>query len=250
MPRGGRSGRSDDDRRAGAGRVRRCRTTAVLARTHRASGIEKTPVRGPVEVTRLGLTGDEQGDRKHHGGPDKAVLLYPSEHYQAWAQRLGRLTPPAFGENLTISGVLESDVVLGSIYTIGTALLQVSQPRRPCYKLAAHHGIADMAVMTQRTGRTGFYCRVLRPGHVEASDTLDLLFRPRHGITAAEVHRVLNVDRADRAAAQRLLDQPEVLPASWVALLRKRLDGQVDDQTERLQGPASAGPMETTADRT
>lgn len=200
-----------------------------------ASGIAKTPVQVPVEVTRLGLSGDEQGDRKHHGGPNKAVLLYPNEHYSAW----DGLAAPAFGENLTIAGILERDAVLGAVYAVGTAVLAVTQPRRPCYKLAAHHGIADMAVQTQRTGRTGFYCAVVRPGRVAAGDRLDLVFRPRHGITAAEAHRVLNVDRADLAAARRLLDHPDVLPASWVRLLRTRLDGHLDDQSERLHGRAA-----------
>ncbi|MFT7836735.1 MOSC domain-containing protein [Saccharothrix sp. BKS2] len=203
-----------------------------------ASGIRKAPVPGPVEVTGLGLAGDEQGDRKHHGGPDKAVLVHPHEHYPAWARELGDLTPPAFGENLTTSGVLEGDAVLGSVYAVGTALLQVTQPRRPCFRLAAHHGVEDLAVLTQRSGRTGFYCRVLRPGRVAAEDLVELVHRPRHGITAAEVHRVLNVDRADRTAARALLDHPGVLPAPWVALLRRRLDGQLDDQTDRLHGPA------------
>ncbi|MFD7659584.1 MOSC domain-containing protein [Actinosynnema sp. NPDC059797] len=207
-----------------------------------ASGIAKVPVEGPVEVTRLGLAGDEQGDRKRHGGPDKAVLVYPGEHYRAWAPRLGDLTAPAFGENLTTSGVLEGDVVLGSVYAVGTAVLQVTQPRRPCFRLAAHHGVEDLAVLTQRSGRTGFYCRVLTPGHVTAGDRLDLLSRPGHGITAAEVHRVLNVDRADRAAARRLLDHPDVLPASWATLLGKRLDGHLDDQAERLHGRAGDTP--------
>jgi MOSC domain-containing protein YiiM len=147
------------------------------------SGIRKTPVAGPVEVAELGLTGDEQGDRKRHGGPDKAVLLYPSEHDDAWAQRVGPLTRPAFGENLTVSGILESDAVLGSVYVIGTVVLQV----------------------TQHSGRTGFYCRVLRPGHLRAGDRIDRPFRPGHGITAAEAHRVLNVDRVPRAGTELLL---------------------------------------------
>ncbi|RKT54293.1 MOSC domain-containing protein [Saccharothrix australiensis] len=205
------------------------------------SGIGKRPVDGPVEVTRLGLAGDEQGDRKHHGGPDKAVLVYPDEHYREWARQLGELDRPAFGENLTTTGISEGDAVLGSVYAVGTAVLQVSRPRRPCYRLAAHHGVEDMAVRTQRSGRTGFYCRVLTPGHVAAGDRLEPLHVPRHGITAAEVHRVLNVDRADLAAARRLLDHAEVLPASWVAVLRTRLDGRLDDQGARLHGPAGPG---------
>ncbi|WP_406640242.1 MOSC domain-containing protein [Amycolatopsis sp. WGS_07] len=200
------------------------------------SAIRKTPVRGPIDVGPLGLAHDEQGDRKHHGGPDKAVLLYPGEHYQSWAEVLGDAALPAFGENLTTAGILEDNVVVGSIYLAGTVELQVTQPRRPCYRIAAHHGIPDLAVQTQRTGRTGIYCRVVRPGQLTAGDRLDLVFRPAHGITVAEVHRVVNVDRTDRAAAEHLLNHPDVLPASWAALLRKRLDGQLDDQSTRLHG--------------
>lgn len=200
------------------------------------SGIQKTPVRGPVDVGPLGLAHDEQGDRKHHGGPDKAVLLYPGEHYQAWAGALGSVDPPAFGENLTTAEILEDNVVVGSIYLVGTVALQVTQPRRPCYRLAAHHGLPDLAVQIQRTGRTGIYCRVARSGRLTAGDRLDLVLRPAHGITVAEVHRVLNIDRTDRAAAEHLLNHPEVLPASWATLLRKRLDGHLDDQSTRLYG--------------
>ncbi|GHH29624.1 molybdenum cofactor sulfurase [Lentzea cavernae] len=191
---------------------------------------------GPVEVGAPGLAGDEQGDRENHGGPDKAVLLYPGEHYAAWAQEVGELATPAFGENLTTSGLLESDVVLGSVYSVGSVLLQVTQPRRPCYKLAAHHGIKDMAVRTQSTGRTGFYCRVLQPGSLAAGDALELTTRPSHGITAAEVHRVLNVDRGDEIAVRRLLRHAYVLPESWAKLLRRRVDGDLEDQAARLGG--------------
>ncbi|MGI5132868.1 MOSC domain-containing protein [Pseudonocardia sp. CA-107938] len=200
------------------------------------SGIRKAPVDGPVDVTPLGLAGDEQGDRKHHGGPGRAVLLYPAEHYAAWAPLLGPLVWPAFGENLTTTGLLESDVVLGSVYTVGTVVLQTTQPRRPCHRLAAHHRVDDLAVHMQRTGRTGFYGRVLGAGHVEAGDRIALVQRPRHGITAAEAHRVLNVDRDDLPAARYLLDHADVLPDSWAALLRRRLDGHLDDQIARLHG--------------
>ncbi|WP_410793205.1 MOSC domain-containing protein [Kribbella sp. C-35] len=162
------------------------------------SGIRKTPVDGPVEVTPLGLVGDEQGDRKHHGGPDKAVLLYPAEHYAAWVPLLGPLAQPAFGENLTTTGLLESDVVVRSIYAIGTVVLQVTQPRRPCYRLAAHHDVEDLAVRTQRSGRTGFYCRVLSPGHLAAGDPIELRMRPQHGPTVAEALRARSDNRDSR----------------------------------------------------
>jgi MOSC domain-containing protein YiiM len=201
-----------------------------------ATAIGKTPVRGPVQVGTSGLAGDEQGDREHHGGPGKAVLVYPVEHYRTWAEEVGDLARPAFGENLTTRGLLEADTVIGSVYAVGTAVLQVTQPRRPCYKIAAHHGIEDMSVRTQRTGRTGFYCRVLLPGSLAAGDDVDLLHRPEHGITVAEVHRVVNVDRDDRDAARRLLEHPELLPSSWIGLLEKRLTGHLDDQVERLHG--------------
>jgi MOSC domain-containing protein YiiM len=200
------------------------------------TAIAKSPTADRVEVGPLGLAGDEQGDRDNHGGPDKAVLLYPGEHYAAWADEVGELTTPAFGENLTTSGLLEGDAVIGAVYAVGTVLLQVSQPRRPCYKLAAHHGIEDMAVRTQRTGRTGFYCRVLQPGHLVRGDRLVLTSRPSHGITAAEVHRVVNLDRGDEAAARHLLRHAEVLPVSWAKVLDRRLGGRLDDQAARLHG--------------
>ncbi|KOV83325.1 MOSC domain-containing protein [Nocardia sp. NRRL S-836] len=201
-----------------------------------ATGIAKSPTAQPVAVGPLGLAGDEQGDRDNHGGPNKAVLLYPGEHYAAWAGEIGELATPAFGENLTTSGLLESDVVLGAVYAVGSVLLQVSQPRRPCYKLAAHHGIDDLAVRTQRSGRTGFYCRVLRPGRLVRGDRLVLADRPAHGITAAEVHRVVNLDRGDLVAARRLLRHAEVLPESWAKMLARRLGGRLEDQAARLHG--------------
>ncbi|SDO32044.1 MOSC domain-containing protein [Lentzea jiangxiensis] len=200
------------------------------------TAIAKAPVEGRVDVGVLGLAGDEQGDRVHHGGRDKAVLLYASEHYASWADEVGVLDTPAFGENLTIAGLLESDLVIGSVHAVGTALLQVSQPRRPCFKLAAHHGVVDMAVRTQRTGRTGVYCRVLRPGDVGAGDGIVLVDQPSHGITAAEVHRVVNVDRDDAEAARHLLRHDGVLPESWVRLLSRRFDGVLEDQAARLHG--------------
>ncbi|MGD9986948.1 MOSC domain-containing protein [Pseudonocardia sp.] len=209
------------------------------------SAIAKVPVAGPVEVGGSGLVGDRQADRKNHGGPDKAVLLYPGEHYRAWDHLPDDADRPAFGENLTLHGVLESDAVIGAVYLVGTAMLQVTQPRRPCYKLAAHHGIRDMAVRVQDTGRTGFYARVLRSGQVRGGDVVEAVSVPEHGITAADVHRVLNVERDDLPAARRLLATPGLLPESWAALLRRRLDGRLEDESRRLHGRA---PRDTSGE--
>ncbi|MGB3480917.1 MAG: MOSC domain-containing protein [Mycobacterium sp.] len=151
------------------------------------TAIDKQPTCETVEVGHLGLAGDEQGDRKHHGGPDKAVLGYPAEHYSAWAEILGAVEPPAFGENLTTTGLLESDTVVGSVLLIGSVVLQVSQPRRPCYRLAAFHNHPELAVLTQQTGRTGIYFRVLQPGRLRAGDGIRLLSQPDHGITVADM---------------------------------------------------------------
>lgn len=200
------------------------------------TAIAKTKTDEAVEVGNLGLAGDEQADRVHHGGPDKAVMVYPSEHYAAWVAERGLLEHPAFGENLTTTGLLEDDVVLGAVYRIGGTVLQVTQPRQPCYKLAVLHGRRDMAVLTQKTGRTGFYLRVLQPGTVRAGDRIALVSRPAHGITAAEVHRILNVDRSDDAAIRRVLAHPGVIPERWQRTLRKRLGGLDDNQNERLYG--------------
>jgi len=206
------------------------------------SGIAKVPVSGPVAVGKRGVVGDEQGDRRNHGGPDKAILAYPDEHYQAWGDDLGTRGVPSFGENLTITGLLETGAVIGSVYNIGTATVQVSQPRRPCFKLAAFHGIDDLAVVTQRTGRTGFYLRVLVPGRISSGNVMMLQHAPRHGITVAEVHRVLNIDRGDVPAIRRLLDEPGVLPQSWSTLLRKRLAGRRESDSRRLHGRPPDAP--------
>ncbi|BBZ32722.1 MOSC domain-containing protein [Mycolicibacterium confluentis] len=209
-----------------------------------STAIAKASTSESVWVGRLGLAGDEQGDREHHGGLDKAVMAYSGEHYPAWSDALGPVSYPAFGENLTTFGLLESDAVIGAVYQVGTVLLQVTQPRRPCYKLSAFHGIdkraGDVAVEVQRSGRTGMYFRVLGPGRLRAGDRLHLLSRPRHGITAAEVHRVLNIDRTDRAGAGRLLEHPDVLPAAWRALLHRRLAGEHEEQAARLYGTTTA----------
>jgi MOSC domain-containing protein YiiM len=152
------------------------------------SAIVKTPVAGRVRVHRLGLEGDGQADLTVHGGPDKAVYAYSHDHYAPWARELGRpgLDPGFFGENLTVDGMLETDVRIGDIYRVGTAVVQVVQPRSPCFKLAAHLGLPDFAKTFLASGRSGFYLRVLEEGDLGAGDAVERISSPPTGLTVLE----------------------------------------------------------------
>lgn len=150
------------------------------------TGIHKQPVPGPVNINKLGLAGDEQADLTVHGGLDKAVYAYPSEHYGFWAaqkravlKREEPLPPGSMGENLTVQGVLESDIWIGDRLAIGSALLEVTEPRSPCYKFAAKMGFAHAVKMMVQSGATGFYLRVVREGAVQAGDSIALTPGPR-----------------------------------------------------------------------
>lgn len=139
------------------------------------TGIFKEPVSGPVAVHRLGLEGDHQADHRVHGGPFKAVYAYPSEHYAAWhAEYPGRTFPPGFfGENLTIEGVTEDQVESGDLFRAGTALLQVTTPREPCFKMGTKFGDMQFIRRFAESGRTGFYLAVLEEGILEAGDAFE-----------------------------------------------------------------------------
>lgn len=142
------------------------------------SGIHKIPVEGLVRVSRLNLAGDEQADLSVHGGEDKAVYLYASEHYPAWERELNRTLPfGTFGENLTVSGLLESTVRIDDVLEVGGALLQVTQPRLPCFKLGMKMGDPAFLKRFLASGRTGYYARVLREGLIEAGQAIRVLER-------------------------------------------------------------------------
>ena len=153
------------------------------------TGIHKQPVAGAVAVGRLGLAGDEQADQSVHGGLDKAVYAYPSEHYGFWnTQRATRLKRPpdevaitagGLGENLTIEGILEADVWIGDRILIGSAVLQVSEPRHPCFKLNAKLGFPHASKMMIQSGYSGFYLKVLDTGLIQAGDRITLSPGPR-----------------------------------------------------------------------
>ncbi|HEV7368454.1 MOSC domain-containing protein [Arenibaculum sp.] len=215
-----------------------------FGRAGAASAIAKAPAAGAVALSRTGLAGDEQGDRRHHGGPDKAVHHYPGEHYEAWRREL-RPAPAvlasevlalegAFGENLSTRGMTEDEVCVGDVYRAGTATLQVSQARQPCWKLNHRFGVADMARRVQSSGRTGWYYRVIEPGRLAAGDGMTLLDRPRPGWPLARVLRAFYVDMLDRHALAGIAALPELAP-SWRDLARRRLEsGRVENWGRRL----------------
>ncbi|MVN88258.1 MOSC domain-containing protein [Deinococcus sp. HMF7620] len=200
------------------------------------SGFVKTPVNWPLWLGEEGLDGDGQADRRYHGGPDKAVCVYPSEHYPFWSGRLIRpLGPAAFGENFTTAGLTETNVCIGDIVKVGGAVVEVSQPRQPCFKLAARHDEPRLTLWVQESGLTGWYFRVLRPGAVRAGSRMSLVTRPPEAVSVQEANRVMHVDKQDQAGIQRLLAQ-DALSTSWRATLEKRLARHLEDTAARLTG--------------
>lgn len=205
------------------------------------TGFFKVPVAGPVWLGGENLAGDGQADLRHHGGPEKAVNVYPAEHYPYWATELGvmELPRPAFGENFTTAGLLEAAVCIGDVFGLGTALVQLSQPRQPCWKLNRRWRIPDLAWRVQQSGRTGWYFRVLREGEVEAGQTFQLRERPHPGWTVATANEVMHLRQHDLDRAHALAGCP-ALAASWRESLERRVaTGQVGDVSARLTDPAA-----------
>jgi MOSC domain-containing protein YiiM len=203
------------------------------------TGFFKEPVDGPVFLGRVNLAGDAQADLDNHGGPEKAVNVYQAEHYPYWEQVLGlpNLPPGAFGENFTIKGLLESEVCIGDVFEIGGTLVQVSQPRQPCWKLARRWRVKDLAIRVQQTGRTGWYFRVLREGHLQAGMKLMLIERPCPGWTVTAANAVMHHRIHDREAARALAACP-VLSSRWREKLEQRAaTGTVGSTSARLNGP-------------
>ena len=203
------------------------------------SAIAKRPVAGPVRVGAEGLEGDEQGDRRVHGGPDKAVHQYALEHYAAWRADLGALpvldAPGAFGENLASTGVTEATLCWGDRVRIGSVLLEVAQSRQPCWKLNLRFGHKDMARRLQDTGRTGWYWRVLQAGTLQAGDTITLVHRPHPEWPLTRVIALL-YERELRPAVLHSFAALN-LPPSWQRLVQRRLQSaQVEDWSARVQG--------------
>ena len=205
------------------------------------SAIAKCAVSGPVAVGIGGIEGDEQGDARVHGGRDKAVHHYAFDHYAPWRRELGDLpvlgTPGAFGENLSTTGISEADICLADRVRVGGVVLEVTQSRQPCWKLNDRFGQAGMARRVQRTGRTGWYYRVIEPGAMRAGDEVILVARPHAGWSLARLIGTLYHRTLDAGVLREMLTQP--LTPSWLKLMNGRLARRtVEDWTARIDGPA------------
>ena len=188
------------------------------------TSIFKSPVPGRARVRRLNIDGDQQSDLSVHGGAEKAVYAYPSEHYAFWREELPGtdLPPGVFGENFTTEGLLEGSVRIGDRLRVGSAEFVVTQPRLPCFKLAIRFRRPDMVKRFHRGGRSGFYLAVIREGEVTAGDWFELLARDEPGVTVAEVFNLYTADAANRDLLRRVSELP-ALPESWRQHFRKRL---------------------------
>lgn len=187
------------------------------------TGIFKAPVAGPVWLGRLNLAGDGQADLRVHGGADKAVYVYPFEHYAFWAGELGRhdFSHGQFGENFTTEGLLEDEVSIGDVFQIGGARVQVTQPRTPCFKLGIRMGDENFPARFATANRTGFYLRVLEEGRVAAGDAIERIEPAADSTTVREVFHLRHVG-GTRAEYERAARLPGLSP-SWRAAFEKRL---------------------------
>jgi MOSC domain-containing protein YiiM len=190
-----------------------------------STGIFKQPVAGRVALRTLNLDGDRQADLTVHGGTAKAVYAYPSEHYAYWRGELPGVELPwgMFGENFTTDGLFETTVNVGDRFRVGSAELQVTQPRMPCYKLGIKFGRADMLKQFLLSGRTGFYFAVLREGEVGAGDEVELIKHDPRGVTIADVVRLYVSDRDDVETMRRAV-QVEALPDGWRDTFLERIE--------------------------
>jgi MOSC domain-containing protein YiiM len=191
------------------------------------TGIFKTPISGRVAVRKLNLDGDRQADLSVHGGPDKAVYVYPDEHYSYWREQLPdmELAWGMFGENLTTAGLAEQTVCSGDRLRIGSATVVVTQPRLPCYKLGIKFARPEIVKQFLQSGRSGFYLAVLQEGEVGAGDAIEVLTHDEHRVSVTELARWAAHQNEDLDLLQRAV-QVAALPANW----RRRMQQQLAER--------------------
>ncbi len=180
------------------------------------TGIFKSPVNGRIHLGRLNLDGDGQADLTVHGGTDKAVYVYPSEHYEFWRgeQLPIELGDGSFGENFTTTGLLEDEVSIGDRFRIGTAEVIVTEPRMPCYKLGIRFGRPEMIKRFSESRRSGFYLSVLREGEVGAGDTIEAIGRDENHVRVSDITRLYLDGDEDLETMERAVRLP-ALPLGW-----------------------------------
>jgi MOSC domain-containing protein YiiM len=190
-----------------------------------STGIFKTPVDGPIALRRHNLEGDRQADLSVHGGPTKAVLLYPAQHYDIWRDELAdaELAHGSFGENFTVEGVDEETVFIGDEFRVGNTRLRVTEPRMPCFKLGIRFDRADMPKLFLKSQRTGFYFGVVEEGMVEAGDALERVDENPDGLRVADVTRLYTTERTNEALLRKAISV-EALPESWRGYFRHQLE--------------------------
>jgi len=188
------------------------------------TGIFKEPVEGRAMLRELNLDGDGQGDLTVHGGVHQAVYVYPFEHYEYWQEKLGRndLTFGQFGENFTVMGMLEDQIHIGDIFRIGAAMVQVTQPRVPCYKLALKMKLPQFPKLFMASARTGFYLRVLQEGEVGAGDVIERIDVDPDPMSVQEVFRLAFGEQDDRVALQKAVGLRGLSPG-WQSMFEERL---------------------------
>jgi MOSC domain-containing protein YiiM len=199
-----------------------------------STGIYKIPVAGRVMLRTLNLDGDRQADLTVHGGPTKAVYVYPAEHYSYWRDELPDTELPwgMFGENFTSEGLNESTVNIGDRFRVGSAEVTVTEPRMPCYKLGIKFGRSDIIKRFLASGRTGFYFSVQREGEVGAGDEIELIARDANDVTVADITGLYSGNKGDVEMMRRAIAL-ESLPESWRNHFRKRLTVPAQDRASR-----------------
>ncbi len=191
-----------------------------------STAILKQSVTGPLLLDTLGFIGDRSANGRIHGGPSRAVCVFPLSHYEGFATLLGleSLPPGAFGENLTVKGLDESSVCLGDIWGVGGARLQITSPRAPCARLDKRWGGAPLRETIVRTGQCGFMMRVVSPGFVQADTAIELLERPTSEVTVRDAHHQF-YDAKGGPAFDRALEALDFVAPDWLVDLRKRRVG-------------------------
>jgi len=196
-----------------------------------STGIFKEPVAGRIMLRTLNLDGDRQADLSVHGGSSKAVYVYPSEHYDYWKHEVPEMDLPwgMFGENFTTTGLFESELNIGDKFHVGSAVVMVTQPRLPCYKLGLRFGRSDMIKRFLGSERTGFYFAVLQEGEVGVGDQIEFIEGSKRNIRVSDITQLYTREKHNIRLLRRAIEV-EALPESWRSYFQNRL--------QKLTGPS------------